>query len=278
MEKQNIEEKSYHIQDRAYFRSETYILLEATDVKELLSKINDTILSNISIYQKNGSGWYFKEVISLEIHTVKYKPMKGSSYIPPPDFIKNKNAIINLKNKDLNCFQWCVLRYLHPAKSHHDQLTDLKQFENDLNFKGMDFPVKLKDITKFENRNSSLPGVNVFLISENNTFYPLRMTQKDCEETIDLLFYEQDGKSHYCFISGFNRLIRSQITSRTNGVTHICKKCLTHFTKQDLFEKHIAYYSKNETVAVKMPSRKTKLDFQNYYKQLPLPFVVYADF
>lgn len=98
-----------------------------------------------------------------------------------------------------------------------------------------------------------------------------------CEETIDLLLYEQDGKSHYCFISGFNRLIRPQITSRTNGVTHICKKCFTHFTKQDLFEKHIAYGSKNETVAVKMPSRKTKLEFPNYYKQPPLPFVAYAD-
>lgn len=123
------------------------------------------------------------------------------------------------------------------------------------------------NITKFENKNPSLPGVNVFSISETNKFYLLRMTQKDCEETVDLLLYEQDGKSHYCFISGFNRLIRPQITSRTNGVTHICKKCFTHFTKQDLFEKHIAYCSKNKTVAVKMASRKTKLEFQNYYKQ-----------
>lgn len=136
------ERKSFYIQDRAYFQSATHISLEATDVKELLSKMMDTILSNISIYQKNGSGWYFKEVISLEIHSVKYKPVKGSFYIPLPDFIKNKNAIINLKNKDLKCFQWCVLRYLHHAKSHNDRLTDLKQFENDLNFKGIHFPVK----------------------------------------------------------------------------------------------------------------------------------------
>ena len=90
--------------------------------------------------------------------------------------------------------------------------------------------------------------------------------------------YEEDGKSHYCFINSFNRLFRSQITSHTNGVTNICKKCFTHFTKQELFEKHIEYCSNNETVAVKMTSRNTKLKFQNYYKQLPIPFVVYADF
>lgn len=174
MDKQNIEKrKSFYIQDRAYFQSETHISLEATDVKEFLWKMIDTILSNISIYQKNGPGWYFKEVISLEIHTVKYKPMKGSSYIPLPGFIKNKNAMINLKNKDQKCFQWCILRYLQPSKAHDDRLTDLKQFENDLNFKGIDFPVKLKDITKFENQNPSLPGVNVFSFSENSKFYPL---------------------------------------------------------------------------------------------------------
>ena len=56
------------------------------------------------------------------------------------------------------------------------------------------------------------------------------------------------------------------------------QKCFTHFTKQERFEKHIEYCSNNETVAVKMPSRNTKLKYQNYQKQLPIPFVVYADF
>ena len=50
------------------------------------------ILHGILIYQRNGSGWYFKEVLSLEIHTVDYKPMKGSSYIPLPDFIMRKKT------------------------------------------------------------------------------------------------------------------------------------------------------------------------------------------
>ena len=139
--------------------------------------------------------------------------------------------------------------------------------------------MKLRDIKKFENqKNSSLHGVNVFSINDNNKFYPLLMTDKDCEELIDLFLFEQDGKSHYSFISSFNRLIRPQITSRTNGVTHICKKCFTLFTKEDPFEKHIKYCSNNEAVAVKMPTRNTTLKFQNYYKQFPLPFVVYADF
>ena len=38
------------------------------------------------------------------------------------------------------------------------------------------------------------------------------------------------------------------------------------------------YCSTNETVAVRMPPRNTLLHFQSYFKQLPIPFVVYADF
>lgn len=104
IEKQNFEKKTIFIKDRAYFQSETHINLEATDVKELLSNTIYEILNKIAIYQKNGSGWYFKEVLNLEIHTVDCKPMKGSSYIPLPDFIAKKNAITDIQNKDQKCF------------------------------------------------------------------------------------------------------------------------------------------------------------------------------
>lgn len=122
--------------------------------------------------------------------------------------------------------------------------------------------MKLRDVKKFENQNPSVPGINVFSVSDNNKFYPLQMTEKDCKETIDLFLYEKDGKSHYSFISSFNRLFRTQITQSKNGEVYICKKCLTHFTKQELFEKHVAYCSTNERVAVKMPSRNTTLNFK----------------
>ena len=73
-------------------------------------------------------------------------------------------------------------------------------------------------------------------------------------------------------------MVRSQITSDTNSKVHICKRCLLHFTKQELFEKHTKYCSNNETVAVLMPPKNTKIQFQNYYKKSLIPFVIYADF
>ena len=38
------------------------------------------------------------------LHTVKYMPLGGSSYIPLPKFLAAKKAIINLKNEDDECF------------------------------------------------------------------------------------------------------------------------------------------------------------------------------
>ena len=279
MEKMDGNQKlSITVQDKAYFHSDTHINLESTDVKEILAKVIHNILEKISIYQQNDSGWYFKEVIHFEIHTVVYKPMRGSSYIPLPDWIMRKKAIVNIRNTDEKCFLWCVLRHIHPREKNDIRLTDLKQYETELSAKGINFPVKLRDISKFESLNPSLPGINVFSVNEDKKFYPLRMAKRDTQNTIDLFLYEEDGKTHYSLIKNFSRLFRSQITSRTNGQIYICKKCFTHFSKGELFQKHAEYCSSNETVAVKMPPRNSKLCFNNYHKQLPIPFVVYADF
>ena len=155
--------------------------------------------------------------------------------------------------------------------------------------KGIKFPVKIKDISKFESLDPDLPGINVFSVNENKRFYPFRMAKTDPQKTIGLFLYAPEVESgggtggnspqyHYSLIKSFSRLFRSQITSRSNEPLHICKRCFTHFTKGELLIKHIRYCSSNETVSVKMPPKNTFIKFKNYNKQFPIPFVIYADF
>ena len=262
---------------KAYFRSKVHKNLKSTNEHELITSCYNKIIKDLDSFQANGSGWYFKEVVQLEIHTVEYNPANGSTYIPLPDWITNKKAIVNIQNKDEKCFLWCILRHLHPRKDNDSRIKDLKEYENSLNAKGITFPMKLSDITKFEKLNPELPGINVFSV-DKFTFYPLRMAEKDCLNTIDLFLYEEDGVSHYTLIKNFHRLIKSQKTKSLNGKIFICKRCFMHFTKEELLQKHIAYCSNNETVSVKMPEAGTMLYFKNYKNQLPMPFVVYADF
>ena len=122
--------------------------------------------------------------------------MRGGTYILFPEFIKKKNAITNIKNEDDKCFLWSVLRYLYPVQKNGERIKDLKKYENDLNFKRINFPVKVKDIQKFENNNPDLPGINVFSVNDNNKIYPLRHNQKDCLKSIDLFFFTQKMKNN----------------------------------------------------------------------------------
>ena len=160
-------------EDKAYFNSGTHFNIESTNVNKLIDKNVKKIIEDLQAYQKNGSGWYFKEVVQLEIHTSEFNPMNGSSYTPLPDWISDKKAIVNIENKDEKCFIWCILRYLHPRKDNDTRLTDLKKYEFSINTKGIDFPMKLKHISKFQKLNPSLPGINVFSVNDNKKFYPL---------------------------------------------------------------------------------------------------------
>ena len=54
---------------------------------------------------------------------------------------------------------------------------------------------------------------------------------------MDLFLFSEDEKQHYSLIKNFSRLVRSQITSHSSSKVHICKKCLTHYTKKYLFKR-----------------------------------------
>ena len=170
------------ITTKAYFNSETLKNLRFSDREKLLETCFESIDAKIVSYTSDGSKWYLKEIVQLEIHTTEHNPTKGSSYIDLPKWIKDKKAIINIKNRDDKCFLWCILRYLHPKEINEERIGDLKKYENLLNTKGITFPISKSDITKFENLNPDLPGINVFYLDEKDCIVPGReiIKGKDC--------------------------------------------------------------------------------------------------
>ena len=109
MEKVDLKSGEVIVKEAA-FHSKTEVDLEGTDSNELFSKMNETVLESIAKFQRQESNWRFHSVLSVDLHTVKYVPLGGSSYIPHPKFQAAKKAIINLKNKDDECFKWTITR------------------------------------------------------------------------------------------------------------------------------------------------------------------------
>ena len=100
----------------AAFHSKTEVNLKRTNSNELFLKMKETVLESLAKCQRQGSNWRFHSVLSLDLHTVKYESLGGSSYIPLPKFLAAKKAIINLRNEDDEYFKWAITRALNPVE------------------------------------------------------------------------------------------------------------------------------------------------------------------
>ena len=133
----------------------------------------------MATFQSMGSGWRLRCIIRLELHTVRYNLLRGETYIPLPKELKVKTAIINKKNDDNRCFLWCVLRALNPKDCNLERVDKkLREKDDTLDMKEIEYPVSLKDLDKFEKQNTSI-SITVFGY-ERKSVYPLRSS--DCTD------------------------------------------------------------------------------------------------
>ena len=113
-------------------------------------------------------------------------------------------GLINLKNKDIKCFKWCHVRLLNPQNKDPDRIRKQdKKIEASLDYRGIDFPVKVKDYEIFEKRIS----INVNVFRYDDRISPLYVSKKSNEQVLNVLLITNEGKSRYVFIKGFNRLM-----------------------------------------------------------------------
>ena len=159
----------------ADFHSNIDVNLDGTDKKELYDTMIERILEKIATFVDTESECRFHSVIKLKLHTVSYKPLKGETYIPLPKQLVVKTANISMKNKDNKCFLWCVLRELNPNNDHPERVDkELRGKENTLNMEGIDYPVSLKDLNKFEKQN---PTISITVLGyDGKSVYPLRIS------------------------------------------------------------------------------------------------------
>ena len=88
------------------FKSKVREIINENDIETLISEASNELINRISEWILEGSGWVFKSVDKHEIHISKYKPRRGSSYLPLPEQLKNKKGLINIKNENDNkCFR-----------------------------------------------------------------------------------------------------------------------------------------------------------------------------
>ncbi|CAH3157887.1 unnamed protein product, partial [Porites evermanni] len=176
---------------------------------------------------------------------VDYQPLGGSSYIELPKDVYDTKAIVNVKNDDQECFKWSVLAALHPTLKNAERVSKYHEYKDELNFDGIDFPVTIDQIGKFEKQN---PGISVTVIGIDkperskkgvvlpSIMLPLRVPDQQLEKHVVLLYWGREEQHHYALVKNFNRLLSR--TKSHHEQTFFCQRCFQGFIRPDLLEKH----------------------------------------
>ena len=220
----------------AFFNSRAIVILNKDDVSETLQNASNQIINKIGNWLSEGSGWSIFSVDGHYVNLVQYTPLHGSTYIALPEELRNaKKGLINIKNKDNECFRWCHLAkvYSEKVKSNRERISHYKKYVDTLNYDGIKFPVSIKQIPKIEEQNNI--SINVFGY-ENKQRFPLFVSKKVFETTLDLLLIMEDEKQHYVWIKDFNRFMYNQ--SKHQHRKHFCRYCFQCFSSEEILHKH----------------------------------------
>ena len=276
------------LKEFAFHSKDLKLILEGTNEEEVYDEMVDEIEEELQkVGEAEGSGWDFSKVIKLVLHTTKWEPIYGSSYIPLDPYLANKKALINMQNEDDKCFMWSVLRALYPKDNHPERIDkDLKSKQDNINMKGICYPVNLKAIDHFEHLNPNI-SISVLGYNKEERVFPLRISKyTGCDYDIVFLLLKEavkgenreiKEKTNYTLVKNKSALIASQINNHEHK-RHLCLNCFNSFNSPETLEKHKEYCYENESVKTTMPPPGTYLRFKNFLHSEKAPFAVYADF
>ena len=110
---------------------------------------------------------------------------------------------------------------------------------------------------------------------ENELVFPIYVSDQKFENSMDLLLLINDDKSHYVYIKDFNTFMFHK--TKNKNKKWFCKSCLQCFSSENVLIKH-----KEDCLSINgqqsINLEKGTIEFKNYFKQLPVPFKIYADF
>ena len=219
------------------------------------------------------SRFVFDEFLYLDVNFHQLNLMRGSSYLPLPDWLARKKAIVNPHNDDEECFKWSVIAAEKVGMKDPQRVLNLRKFTHNYDWSGLEFLVSIKDIGKFETKNNV--SVNVLAV-EGKDIYIHRKGWRIGQE-INLLMVSEDGINHYTVIKSLSRFLKSSNTKH-KCKQHFCMNCLQGFTQESSRDQHQVYCEDNESVGVEMPKQGSTVEFKNGQNQFRVPFIMYADF
>ena len=265
------------VESEKVFRSACEPLLIGNEVDGFLARAKETVRIGIDTYQRFGSGWIFDKLCSSKLEIARYSPLSASGSVRIPKKLKNTQSVLNIKSGDNKCFLYCLLAKLYPwNEKNAERYTKYLPYVDKVNMAGVEFPVKLSDISKIENLNNL--SISVFQWWQENEWseciIPLR---HGCGigTQIDLLYIEDEEMAHYMLVKNFNAFMRMR--TKHHHTMFYCRKCLHGFVKESKQKEHSHLCQQGINQYPEIPSSGS-ISFKSTFKQDKKLFAVYFDF
>ena len=148
-----------------YLCSTPSIVLQSTDIHEQIDEAGVRIKHLLDIPEGHGSGFSLDHILECQLNIATFDVIGGSSNPPLPKYIQSKNATVYIKNKDNKNFLYCLSYIRKPVVRNAQRASHYTEELNNFDISGINFPVTLNRIGKFEQQNPDF-SVNVFKHAE----------------------------------------------------------------------------------------------------------------
>ena len=168
-----------------------------------------------------GSNFVFESVELIDYKPQRVRSRRGESYVKSPEWLANKKATINPKNKNDNeCLRWSTvstLNYNEIMKKEIESIFKIIKHED------KDFSSHKRDWNNFEQSNESI-ALNVLFSSQNSeeiTLFYKSEHNYNREINALLLMINDDEKYYYFAVKSKLELYSSEwLRSKKESITN----------------------------------------------------------
>ena len=112
------------------------------------------------------------------------------------DLVTFTEESVNGKLLFLQCFLWSILAFLQLVQhgTHLNRVLNYQEYEHELNLSGIQYPIVIKSIGKFEHQNNI--SVNVYGYEDKKIFLLRIISMTIARDQVSLLYITAGEKSH----------------------------------------------------------------------------------
>ena len=207
-------------------------LFRTSDLQEWYQRcVVEPTLASLEEFQERDSGWALARILNLIVNVNKYNPLRAGCHCKLPRELLLKKATISVQSPNNACFAWAVVAALHPTERDTARPSSYPDYASVLNLEGIEFPMSLGQIGKFERQNDISINVYSFEMEmekskKGSTVFPLRLTNQKRDRHVNLLYtpnQEHGDVGHFVWIKNLSRLVSAQL-SRHEKKKFICDR------------------------------------------------------